>query len=131
MIENLYKKNEKIIKYAFFGGFGVLVDVLVYSLLVYIEIDYQVANAAGYLFGTMVSFSLNRHHTFKVKNKIWTRFVKFLTVALVGYTFSALLLHLLIESIELNEILSKLITLIFVLVIQFSLNKRFTFKVSV
>lgn len=130
MIANLYAKNEKLIKYAFCGGFGVLSDILVYSLLIYFVVNYQFANALGYLTGTLISFFLNRQHTFKLKNKVWTRLVKFMLVAFVGYLSSALLLHILIDDVGFDAIIAKLITLLFVLFTQFYLNKQFTFKAS-
>lgn len=118
----------QIIKYAFFGGFGVLTDIIFYFLLVSNEVNYQLANFVGYFAGTLISFFLNRSYTFKVKDKVIQRIIKFFLVAFLGYICSTGVLYILIELIELDKMLSKLITLFFVLIIQFTLNKKITFK---
>jgi len=128
MIKRIYEKNQKLITYAFFGGMGVLSDVGVYSLFIFAGINYQFANASGYLVGTLLSFFLNRHYTFKVKDKVIQRLLTFLLVAFIGYLSSAFLLYVLVEYLGIDAILAKVLTLFFVLIIQFTLNKKITFK---
>lgn len=130
MIKRIYMNNQKLITYAFFGGTGVLSDIGVYSLLIGMGLNYQIANASGYLMGTLLSFFLNRHYTFKVKDKIVKRLMSFLLVAFIGYLSSALLLYVLVENLSMDAILAKISTLFFVLIIQFTLNKKITFKES-
>lgn len=122
--------NQKLITYAFFGGTGVLSDIGIYTLLISMGLNYQIANASGYLTGTLLSFFLNRHYTFKVKDKIVKRLMSFLLVAFVGYLSSAFLLYVLVERLSMDAILAKISTLFFVLIIQFTLNKKITFKES-
>lgn len=128
MIKKIYANNQKLISYAFFGGMGVLSDLGLYTILIYLSVNYQLANAAGYATGTMISFLLNRHYTFKVKDKVLKRLATFFGVAFIGYVSSAILLYVLVSVLNLDEFLSKLITLFFVLAIQFTLNKKITFK---
>ncbi len=130
MLQEIYRKNKKIIKYAFFGGFGVVTDLCMYSVIITLGMNYQLANATGYLAGTLVSFFLNRHFTFKVKDKIIFRMIKFFLVAFTGYLSSAGLLYILIEKMLIGEITAKILTLFFVLILQFTLNKKVTFKES-
>lgn len=128
MVKELYFKNKKFIFYAFFGGMGVLTDLSSYTLLVLISINYQVANAIGYASGTLVSFFLNRKFTFKVKDKIVKRLLSFFGVATLGYVSSAILLYISVENLNINEFVAKILTLFFVLILQYSLNKKITFK---
>ena len=130
MIKRIYMNNQKLITYAFFGGTGVLSDIGVYSLLITMGFNYQIANASGYLMGTLVSFFLNRHYTFKIKDKVLKRLISFLSVAFIGYFTSALLLYFLVESLTMDAIIAKIATLFFVLILQFSLNKKITFRES-
>jgi putative flippase GtrA len=76
----------------------------------------------------MISFFLNRSYTFKVKDKIFIRMFKFFSVAFVGYISSVALLYILIDVMHMNEIAAKFLTLFFVLLIQYTLNKKITFK---
>ena len=128
MLKKIYKNNQQLISYAFFGGMGVLSDFGLYTILISLSVNYQIANAAGYATGTLVSFFLNRNYTFKVKDKILKRLATFFGVAFVGYIFSVILLYILVSILTLDEILSKIITLFFILAIQFTLNKKITFK---
>ncbi len=107
----------QIIKYAFFGSFGVLIDLGLYFLLVSNDVSYQLANFVGYFAGTLTSFFLNRAYTFKVKDKVVQRIIKFFLVAFVGYISSTIVLYAMIELVELDKVLSKLVTLFFVLLI--------------
>lgn len=128
MIKNFLINNQKLISYAFFGGMGVLLDLGFYTFLIFAEVNYQIANVVGYSAGTLLSFFLNREYTFKIKDKMLKRLFSFFSVAFIGYTFSALLLYVLISVFNIDELISKIITLIFVLIIQFTLNKKITFK---
>ncbi len=114
--------------YCFCGGIGVSSDYAVFYLSVTNGLWYQAANSLGYLAGTLVSFSLNRIFTFGMRDRILQRLAMFLAIASVGFATSALLLWLLVELIHLDPRIAKLITLPMVVVLQFFLNRRITFK---
>lgn len=121
-------QHKELLLYCVCGGLGVLTDYIVYYLLLETGLGYQYANFLGYLSGTLVSFFLNRVITFNVKNKTLQRLVKFVSVALLGYLSSSLLLWVLVEHIGLMPKIAKLITLPIVVILQYSLNKHFTFR---
>lgn len=128
-IMSILTNRLQIITYAFFGGFGVLSDLLIYWILIINDVNYQFANFYGYLIGTLVSFFLNRQFTFGIKDKIFIRLFKFILVASIGYICSSIILFILIDIFTVDKILSKFITLFFVLILQFTLNKKVTFKI--
>lgn len=130
MIKHLYNRHQQFIKYAFFGGMGVLSDITLYTLLIILGINYQIANAVGYLTGTLLSFILNRHYTFDARDYVLKRLITFLSVAFVGYFCSVLLLYAFVQLAGIHAILAKILTLGLVFIIQFTLNKRITFKKS-
>ncbi len=116
--------------YCLCGGMGVSTDYIVFYLSVMSGIWYQGANSLGYLAGTLVSFSLNRIFTFGMRDRVLQRLALFLTVASVGFAASALLLWWLVEVINLDARIAKLITLPMVVVLQFFLNRRITFNAA-
>jgi len=132
MIKKLYNlllSNKQLIKYGIIGSFCAGLDFLVYSFLVQIiKIPYLYANVISVHCGIFASFFLNRHFTFKIKNKTLLRFVSFYVVGLVGLAISSGLLILLVEKIGLNELVSKALTVIAVALIQFALNKYISFR---
>lgn len=118
----------KFLLYCLCGGTGVASDYLVFFLLVTSGSWYQAANIAGYAAGTLVSFALNRAITFKVKDDVLRRLAMFLGVAACGYLCSAVLLWLLVTHFSIDARIAKLITLPFVVAIQFGLNSRLSFR---
>lgn len=114
--------------YCLCGGTGVLSDLGLYWLLLQGGAHYQLANVAGYLGGTLVSFSLNRIITFGQRDKVAQRLAMFLAVAAIGYAASAALLAALIDGLGVDARLAKLLSLPMVVVLQFTLNRRFSFK---
>lgn len=114
--------------YCLCGGLGVSTDYLAFYLALGAGVGYQGANALGYLAGTLLSFTLNRLFTFGMRDRVWQRLALFLAVACCGYAASALMLWLLVDLGGLDARLAKLLTLPMVVVLQFLLNRRITFK---
>jgi putative flippase GtrA len=80
--------------------------------------------------GISTSFILNRNYNFKVKDNTRRRFTIFLTVGLCGLMLSNLILYICIDILEMNKIVSKLLSIVLVVFFQFLVNKYFTFKPS-
>ena len=118
----------KLVLYAVCGGSGVVLDFAIYTALLTLEINYQAANACGYVAGTLLSFVLNRHFTFQTYDNTLRRLAMFFAAAGVGYLISTVALWLLIDHVGLNPLLAKIATLGVVLIVQFSLNRAITFR---
>jgi putative flippase GtrA len=116
--------------YCLCGGMGVSTDYAVFYLSIMSGTWYQGANSLGYLAGTLVSFSLNRIFTFGMRDRVLRRLIMFLAVAGVGFTASALMLWWLVEWVNLDARIAKLMTLPMVVVLQFLLNRRITFNAA-
>jgi putative flippase GtrA len=114
--------------YCVCGGLGVSTDYTIFFLTVAAGLPYQASNALGYLAGTLVSFALNRVFTFKMRDRVLQRLGTFVFVAAIGFSTSAILLWLLVEWAGLDARIAKLLTLPIVVVLQFLLNRRTTFK---
>lgn len=131
MLERMPPGLRKLLLYAICGGSGVALDFGAYTLLVAGGIWYQAANIVGYALGTCLSFFLNRAITFGVKDAPVRRFLSFVSVAAFGYLVSSGLLWALVELARVDAIPAKVLTLVAVLAIQFSLNSLITFRSSV
>ncbi len=119
---------KQFLLYCVCGGLGVATDYSVFYLAVTGGIWYQAANGLGYLAGTLLSFALNRVITFKMHDRVLQRLGLFLTVAGIGFAASALLLWLLVDVVHMDVRIAKLVTLPVVVLLQFSLNRRFSFN---
>jgi len=114
--------------YCVCGGIGVTTDYLIYYSALTLGLWYQAANALGYASGTLASFFLNRKITFGVHDKVARRLAIFFGVAAIGFSASALMLWLMVDVMAVDAKLAKLLTLPVVVVIQFSMNRHFTFS---
>ena len=97
-------------------------------LVKFAGMPYQVANAIGYAMGTVISFGLNVCFNFKVSDKIALRLASFFSVAFLGWLASAGLLYLLVGRCRLNPYYAYVIVIIVVVLLQYNLNRRISFK---
>lgn len=116
--------------YVLCGGTGVLVDLSLYALLLWYHCNYQVANAIGYIAGTLTSFWLNRHFTFQMYDRTLHRLGLFFATAFTGYLVSGTILWMLVTKLDWGPLPAKLAMLLVILVLQFSLNRALTFKAA-
>ena len=81
-----------------------------------------------YASGTLLSFILNARFNFRVTDRILQRLICFFCVAFLGWLMSAGLLNLFIGHYHFNPYASKLVTLGFVVVLQYTLNRFISFR---
>lgn len=129
LINSLYRRFKDLILYGIIGCFTSAIDFAVFTLLVqYVDLHYIVANCISVLVGISTSFYLNRKYNFKVTDKTVRRFFTFLTVGICGLMLSNLILWIGITQLNLNELFTKLASIILVVFFQFLFNKFVTFK---
>lgn len=128
MVE-LIKKFKHLILYGIIGSCSSGLDFSIYTLFVKVcDINYLLANCCSVLVGIVTSFVLNRRYNFKVTNHTARRFITFLCVGLLGLMLSNVILYLCIDYGSLNELVSKLLSIVLVVMLQFLVNKYVTFK---
>lgn len=125
----LYDQFHNLVLYGVIGIFSASLDFLIfYTLSTILGIFYLFANTISVITGISISFVLNKNYNFKVKDKGFKRFVIFLSVGIGGLFISSSLLYLFIDILAIHVVISKVLSIIFVVIIQFILNKSVTFK---
>lgn len=120
-----------LVLYGIIGSFTSFLDFCIFTVLsAYVGLYYIVANCISVLVGITTSFVLNRTYNFKVKDKTKQRFAIFLTVGLCGLLLSNLILWVGIDKLHINEMITKLASIVLVVGFQFLLNKFVTFRVK-
>ncbi len=128
-MKKLFFQNKQLLYYCIIGGSGAALDFCSYSLLIKAGIfDYQAANVVGYASGTLLSFIFNARYNFRVTDKIGVRLSIFFGVAFLGWVISAGLIAQLIACYGFGKYISKLVTLVAVVVLQYNLNRLLTFR---
>ncbi len=129
IFKECYQKFRNLILYGIIGCFAAALDFAVFTLLAkYMGVYYLLANCISVLVGITTSFILNRSCNFKVKDKVKRRFAIFLMVGLCGLCLSNLILWLGIDILHMDEIFTKLASIVLVVGFQFLLNKFVTFR---
>jgi putative flippase GtrA len=124
----LFQKRQFLL-YCIIGTTCTCIDFGTYSILIKTKVlDYQAANCISYSCGTVCSFFLNARFNFRMTDRMAQRLASFLTVGLIGYLVSAGMLHVLVGHNGFNKYLSKAATLVVVVLIQYNLNKMFSFR---
>jgi putative flippase GtrA len=129
IILTLYSKFRNLILYGIIGILSASIDFLVFYMLVTIlEIFYLIANIFSVTMGITISFILNRNYNFKVKDNIFKRFLVFILVGFFGLLLSSILLYFFVDILAFDKVISKILSILFVVLIQFLLNTFITFK---
>ena len=149
-IVKLTKKKafREIIKYGIVGVVGLVIELSIFYILTKkLVVHYPISEQISLLLGVRTSvinvdishiissivaiinnFILNSYFTFKVTNNKLKRFVSFASIAAVGLVFSTTLITIFVGQLGLDEMVAKLLSVFIVAMIQFTVNKFFTFK---
>ena len=127
----LFKKylSKEFVLYGIIGVSGVLIDLVTFYLLEHhYGMNYQLANCISTSLGITNNFFLNAFFNFGKTDQLGKRFVKFYTVGLVGLGVTALLLYISVGLLGWNAVISKGVIIIIVFLLQYTLNKKFSFS---
>ena len=128
-LKTIYDKFHYLILYGIIGMFSAGLDFVIYTLLIkFVGLHYLIANGISVLAGISTSFYLNRNYNFKVKDHVKRRFIMFLIVGLCGLLMSAIILYICIDLLKIDELISKVLSIVLVVFFQFLVNRYLTFK---
>lgn len=129
LIKTIYAKFRHLILYGIIGSCTASLDFLIFTGLTQgISMHYIVANVISCSMGILCSFLLNRKYNFKVTDHTLRRLTIFFSVGLFGMFLSSVILHFCIDTLLWNELISKLASIVIVVLIQFFLNKYISFR---
>lgn len=128
-VKTIFIRFHDLILYGIIGCLSSGLDFCVYTFLVRIVgMNYLLANCISVVVGITTSFTLNRKYNFKVTDRTFRRFAIFFTVGICGMLLSNLILYVCIDKLMMDNIVSKLLSIVLVVFVQFLINKFVTFK---
>lgn len=119
--------DRQFIIYSIIGVSGVALDFIVYLILVKAGIPPVAASLVSVSVGIVNNFFWNAHYNFKRKDRLLQRFLHFYAVGATGVVLSAVIILLLHDIIGMNDIYAKLISVPFIVITQYFLNKNISF----
>jgi putative flippase GtrA len=127
-ILSFIKTKRIIILYGIIGVSAVVVDYVFFVLFYNVfEIKPVVATVLSVAISTVYAFTLNKKYNFKTNDFTTSRFVMYALVSLTGMLTSALVIEFL-SRIHIDPNIAKAISLPPIVVMQYILNKQFTFN---
>jgi putative flippase GtrA len=127
--KELFNRYRNFILYVIIGGSGVVIDLVIFSVLYkHGHLDKNLANFISTTAGITNNYFWNTYVNFKVRDHLLQRYLQFYAVGLVGIAVTAVIFYFFVDLAKLDATLVKAGSLLPVLLIQFFLNKYWTFK---
>lgn len=127
-----YNKYKETLLYLFFGGCTTLVNIISFWVLRLLKISTYISNGFAWLIAVIFAFITNKLFVFESKDKDFKNTLRegisFFVFRLISLLFDMGTMYLLIDILNVNEIVSKIISNILVVIINYIFSKLFIFK---
>ena len=124
----------QFLRYLVTGGIAFVVDFGLFALCLYVfDWHYLLANLVGLVAGLVLNYTMSIVWVFTAckrtleKQKV-AEFVLFALVGFAGVGINQLLMYMMVDGVHLNEIVSKMIAAVLVLMWNFGARKLLLFK---
>ncbi len=122
------KTSQQFIIYAGIGAFGTIGHYATLVLLVQaIHTEPVFATTTGFIVGALINYVLNYRITFNSNKRHHEALTKFLVVASLGAVINAAIMSAGINMFDVHYLVIQVIATCFVLVLNFTANKYWTF----
>lgn len=120
------------LRYVIGGGLTTLVNFVAFTALLYIAIDYRIANTVAFIAAAVFAYFINEGFVFRAKRASHRLRVKrgamFLLLRGISYVCDMALLILFISVLSFHVLLSKIIVNLFIIVVNYTISKFHIFK---
>ena len=122
-------KSWQFLKYCISGGFGIIIDIFVFFVLVtFFNIEYLISNLISFSLGTIVCFYMQKNWTFQyTSNKMFQFYSKYLLSIGVIFLLNNALLITGVKIIHLEEIQAKFFQIFLSAIMGYLISKNFVF----
>ena len=127
-----YNKYREGLLYLFFGGCTTILNIVAFWLLRFLKIDTYISNGLAWIISVLFAFLTNKLFVFESKGNGMKTALKegfsFFGFRLLSLLFDMGIMYFLIDVCQVQELLSKVISNIFVIVINYVFSKLFIFR---
>lgn len=126
-----FNQYKNLIQYFCIGVSAAAIDVIVFWFLYNIfDVSATLSTAVSISIATVWGFWLNAMFNFKVSDKIFRRLASYSLVSFIGMVLSMILLFVFVDELSFDGNLIKVLSLPLIFVVQYTLNKTFTFNMK-
>ena len=123
-----FNKSYEVLSYLFFGGCTTLVNIVTFWILRVLKIGVYTSNTIAWIVAVLFAFITNKLFVFESKGNLLKEGLSFFGFRLLSLLFDMGIMYLLIDVMNVNDIISKVISNIFVIIINYVFSKIFIFK---
>lgn len=124
----LSRDFRQLVGYILIGLLGLVVDFGVFTILVKMNMNVELANFISSSCGLINNFFWNSFANFKVHDKLLLRFISYYLVGQVTTLFTTVCLFIFVDKLGYDKIIVKIIATFIATLIQFIINKVITFR---
>lgn len=125
----MYQKILQFIKFGFVGASNTFISFLIYYLLVFLNINYIIANISGYIISSVCGYILNKKWVFKESTeKITKSVVKYYIVYGSSFFINTMCMYVFVDVLNISKIIAPILTMCITIPYNFTLNKVWAFK---
>ena len=135
MIEmNKLKKliNKETFSYLVFGVLTTVVDFLTYIVLTHLSVNYMFANVISWIFAVIFAYVTNKIFVFNSKSTkkevLIDEILSFVSARLFSLIFSLVFIYGMVTLLGTNDLIAKILSSVFVVIINYVLSKFYIFK---
>lgn len=115
--------------YLFFGGLTTLINIIIYKSLVFLNIDYIIANIIAWVISVIFAFITNKYYVFNKKNtNLIKEFIKFISSRLGTGLLDLFFMFLTVSIFNFDDFIMKILSNIIVIILNYLLSKFIVFK---
>jgi len=127
-----YHKYKEGLLYLFFGGCTTLVNIISFAILRLFKLDVYISNGIAWILSVLFAFVTNKIFVFesrgKSKKETLREGISFFGFRVLSLLFDMAIMYLLIDVINGNEIVAKVVSNVVVIVLNYIFSKVFIFK---
>lgn len=120
----------EMIRYIIIGGLTTLINFIIYDALIYgLHLHWSVANTFAWAGAVIFAFITNKKIVFKNESSsLWKEIISFTSLRFATLVCENILLFIFIQSMSVNEMISKLIVSVVTIILNYVFCKKIIFK---
>ena len=132
MIKKIYIKYKEIINYLIAGFLTLIVSIASYAILSKVlHIYYIISNVVSWILAVLFAYYVNRKFVFKstsTKKEKMNEIINFFKYRILSLIIETILMYILVDIILVNDLVSKVIVQIIVIILNYIFSKFLIFK---
>ena len=127
-----YHKYKESLLYLFFGGFTTVVNILTFMLLRAFNANIFISNLIAWFLAVFFAFITNKLYVFESRGKSFIDSIKecisFFLFRILSLLIDMGIIYVMIDLLSINELFSKVVSNIVVIIVNYFFSKVFIFK---